>query len=47
MLVDLNYFKRVNDTQGHVAGDHVLREVAQIMGEAVRSHDSVALSLPL
>ncbi len=42
MLVDLDYFKRVNDTQGHVAGDHVLREVAQIMAEEVRSHDSVA-----
>ncbi|MFY9238030.1 MAG: diguanylate cyclase [Roseovarius sp.] len=40
--MDLDYFKAVNDTLGHAAGDHVLREVAQIMVEETRAEDIVA-----
>ena len=41
ILVDLDYFKRVNDAMGHVAGDLTLRETASIFQRAVRSYDWV------
>lgn len=42
VLVDLDHFKRVNDTHGHHAGDEVLRHTAAQLGAAVRGHDVVA-----
>ena len=42
MQIDLDYFKAVNDTMGHAAGDHVLHEVAKILLEETRSDDLVA-----
>lgn len=42
MHVDLDYFKAVNDTMGHAAGDHVLHEVAQVMRAETRDSDMIA-----
>ena len=42
MHIDLDYFKQVNDTLGHAAGDHVLRYVASVLRDETRSDDTVA-----
>ncbi len=40
-LIDVDYFKRVNDTFGHPAGDQVIKWVAKTLGESIRPYDTL------
>ena len=39
LIVDLDHFKKFNDSYGHVVGDQVLKAVAQMMSSALREND--------
>ena len=42
LMIDIDHFKKVNDTHGHPAGDTVIKAVAQALQECIRPMDTLA-----
>jgi diguanylate cyclase (GGDEF)-like protein len=42
MILDLDFFKKVNDTYGHLAGDEVLKNASAVMKNTLRAYDLLA-----
>ena len=43
LLCDIDYFKQFNDTYGHLAGDHCLKEIAQVISRSLKQPSDLAV----
>jgi diguanylate cyclase (GGDEF)-like protein len=42
LMIDIDYFKNINDTYGHPVGDDVLKSIAVLLSDCIRSQDTAA-----
>ena len=42
LMIDIDHFKKINDTHGHAAGDDAIRRIAGIVGDCIRTTDKAA-----
>jgi diguanylate cyclase (GGDEF)-like protein len=42
LMIDIDHFKKINDTHGHAAGDDAIRQIADIIGHSIRTTDQAA-----
>jgi diguanylate cyclase (GGDEF)-like protein len=41
-MIDIDHFKKINDTHGHAAGDDAIKQIADIIGQSIRTTDKAA-----
>ena len=42
LMIDIDHFKKINDTHGHAAGDDAIKKIAEIIGQSIRTTDKAA-----
>jgi diguanylate cyclase (GGDEF)-like protein len=42
LMIDIDHFKKINDSHGHAAGDGAIKRIAEVIGECIRTTDKAA-----